>query len=466
MAVSRTGPELDDLYRLADQLERDRAASVSELRHRDHALAGAIDEADPSRRLLAWLDSVAPRDGAAPFAGGAAMIARAVALIMGFSAMAGFLMANTRGLVNVFAWLLLFVVLQFALSVTSLAVLLRSLRGAVPTSLPMHPARWVARRSLPDARYLREAKPVLRLLLLRYGQEWGALFTLAAALAFVAVPAVSDFSFIWGSTFDLGTEFAAGLTDTLALPWSSWLPMATLDPEVLANSRFHPALTDLDRAEIESMRGWWPFLFLSLVVYALLPRSLLWLASRAAYGRQLRRSFLGFPGAELVLARLDRPLVSTQGSDAGVERVEAADSGAHPVSMPHPADPHRLLLEWGAALDDHDATIFEALRGIAPANRVAIGAGSLSDDRQRLATLDLAPYRELAVAVKSWEPPMGELADLLALLGQIAHCTVYLVPLPGQSVPQRRIDDWRAFTRTLPFAGVDVQVLHEGQDGS
>ena len=56
---------------------------------------------------------------------------------------------------------------------------------------------------------------------------------------------------------------------------------------------------------------------------------------------------------------------------------------------------------------------------------------------------------------------MAELADLLQPLQQIAHCTVYLVPLPGQPVPERRIEDWRAFSRKLPFAGVDVQVLRE-----
>lgn len=462
LAVNRAGPELDDLYRLADQLERDRAAPVSELRRRDHALAATTAGADPCQRLLAWLDAVAPREQIAlPFTGGAAMIARALALFLGFSAMAGFLFANSRGLVNVFVLLLLFVALQLALSLIGAVVLLRSLGGAVPTSLPMHPARWVARRSLPDARYLREAKPVLRLLLLRYGQEWGALFTVAAALAFVAVPAVSDFSFVWGSTFDLGIEFIAGLTDALAVPWSAWLPAATLDNDVLASTRFHPALTDLNRAEIEDMRGWWPFLFLCLMVYALLPRVLLWAGSRIAYRRQLRRSFVGFPGAELVLARLDRPLVSTQGGDAGDEAIASSGPETRPAPAPHPADPHRLLLDWGGALAEAGAASFEELRGIAESNRVAIGAGSLRDDRQRLAALDSGSYRQLAVVVKSWEPPMAELADLLAPLQAVAHCTLYLVPLGGEAVPQRRIDDWHSFSRKLPFAGVDVQVLRE-----
>jgi hypothetical protein len=225
VAAARSSPELGDLYRLADQLERDRLLAVADLRRRDHALAAdpAIASAkDSATRLLGWLDAVAPEDAApADFPSTAVLLARAVALLMGFCAMAGFLFANSRGLVNVFALLLFFVVLQFVLSLVSAVVLLRSLGGATPTNLPMHPAGWLARRSLPDARYLREAKPVLRLLLLRYGQEWGALFTFAAALAFVAVPAVSDFSFIWGSTFDLGAGFVASVIDALALPWAS-----------------------------------------------------------------------------------------------------------------------------------------------------------------------------------------------------------------------------------------------------
>lgn len=466
--MSRAGPELEDLYRLADQFEQDSALAVGELRRRDHALAGSAAIAtanDPCGRLFAWLEAVAPSKSKAVLPSSAVMIARAVALFVGFSAMAGFLFANPRGLVNVFALLLIFVLLQFALSLVSAVALLRSLGGAVPVSLPMHPAGWLARRSLPDARYLREAKPVLRLLLLRYGQEWGALFTLGAALAFVAVPAVSDFSFIWGSTFDLGPGFVSGLTDALALPWSAWLPAATLDPEVLANSRFHPALTDFDRIEIESMRGWWPFLFLCLMVYALLPRGLLWLASRTAYRRQLRHSFVGFPGAELVLARLATPLVSTQGTAAAEKHFDAGDGQGQTPNPPVVADPHTLLLDWGGALPGSAAGSFEELRGIADDHMVQLGAGGLREDQQRLAALDLTNFRRLAVAVRSWEPPTAELADLLAPLQDIASCTLYLVPLPGAPVPERRIEDWRAFSRTLLFAGVAVRVLREERGG-
>jgi hypothetical protein len=207
------------------------------------------------------------------------------------------------------------------------------------------------------------------------------------------------------------------------------------------------------------MRGWWMFLFLCLLMYALLPRVLLWLGSRFAYGRQLRRSFTAFPGAELVLARLAKPLVSTQGRDADAETPAAEADASRLSASPLIADPGSLLLDWSGALADLGADAFEELRGVTPKNRLVLGAGALRDDTQRIEALDPSAYRQLVLVVKSWEPPMAELADLLAPLQSISHCTVYLLPLPGQPVPERRIEDWRSFSRRLPFAGVATHLL-------
>ncbi|QIB64443.1 DUF2868 domain-containing protein [Kineobactrum salinum] len=315
--MTHSRPDIQDLYRLAGQLERDQQEPVAALRERDRAIALDCGSAAVLPRLLCWLDAVAPPATVVSKSlseASAALLARLLALASGFAAMAGFLLGSERALVNVFLFLALFVFSQLLLCLLAALLMWRSARGQVPLALPLNPARWILQRSLPDDRYLRELQPLLRLLLLRYGQELGALFTLAAALAFLLIPALGEFSFVWGSTFQPGAGLVQGLMDTLAWPWASWLPAATVPAEVVAGSRFHPALVTLDRAGIESMRGWWPFLFLCLLCYGLLPRLLLWGLSRLLARRLLVHSFVHYPGAELVLARMEAPLLRTRAS--------------------------------------------------------------------------------------------------------------------------------------------------------
>ncbi|MBN7798074.1 DUF2868 domain-containing protein [Parahaliea mediterranea] len=453
-------PDLRDIYRLADQLERDRERPLDELKQRDHAIAADCRHGADPELLLHWLDRLAPRGDRDSREGSVALyLSRLLCPLLGFGAMAGFLLGSARGLVNVLILLGVFVVLQVLASLGAAVGLLRTASGHVPAALPASPARWVAGRSLPDDRYLREAGGVLRLLFLRFGQEWGALFTLGALLAFVLVPALSDFSFVWGSTFPLGEGVMQGLVDTLAAPWSTLLPGATVPPEVVANSRYHPALVDLDRVGIESMRGWWGFLFMCLLGYALLPRILLWLVARWIAPRLLRRTFLGYPGAELVLSRMRQPLVRTQaraGEGADDKGGAAATAPAHDVTL----DGKLLLLDWGDALAGEPPSGFEELLAVGAGNSVVIGRGTLEEDRRRLHDRSGAGFDHLLVVVKSWEPPMAELADLLETLRGIPRCTLYLLPLPGKAVPHRKVEDWRAFTRGLPFAAVDVRLLN------
>jgi len=355
-----------------------------------------------------------------------------------------------------------FVLLQLLMSLVSAALMLRTVTGRAPATLPARPARWVAMRSLPDGRYLREANSVLRLMLLRYGQEWGALFTAAALLAFVLVPALNDFGFVWGSTFQLSDALVLKLTGALASPWSGLLPAATVSGDVIASSRYHPALINLDRAGIESMRGWWGFLFMCMAVYALLPRVLLWLGARYFSPRLMRRAFIQFPGADLVLSRMRSPLVTTQGgnSEDDVLAGSGAARDATQTDSNVPADQHLLLLDWSGALGEQPPQQFEELLAVAGDQVLRLGHSDLQQEQQTLKETGTAAIEHLLVAVKSWEPPMAELSDLLSELDSVPRCTIYLVPLPGKSVPHRKVEDWRHFVRQQSFASVDVRILN------
>jgi hypothetical protein len=449
-------PSLSDLYRLAAQLEQDRELSVRAVRERDHALGQDCPAGDDVGRLGFWLAAVsssgegsAGQVGPRLSEGSLAALGRVLAPLCGFAVMAAFLLGSGRGLVNVFMFVLLFVILQALLSLVAAVVMLRTVGGGAPVMLPVNPARWLVARTIPDARYLREAQSVLRLLLLRYGQELGALFTLGAIAGFFVVLFLSPFTFVWGSTYRLSDGFVQTLTALLAAPWATWLPQATVDAQVIAATRFHPAVTGLSPSDLAAMGGWWPFLIMCMLCYALLPRLLLWFCSRYFYRREIRAAFTGMPGSELVLARMQTPLVSTQGA-SGPGRREGGDM---------PADRGLLLLNWAGALGPGDRAHFPEFAAVPQDREVSAGLGSQTEEHAQLQKLLKHSIEGIYVAVKSWEPPMEDLADFLAGLGDLPRCTLFLVPLGDKPVSAGKLEDWQGFARGLPFAAVAVHPL-------
>jgi len=463
--MTRKIPNLSDLYQLAAQLECDKEASIKVLRTRDHRIGLACDARDDSARLLYWLQQVSSQRQASEQPGNtwlsevaAAYMARAIAIFFGFSAMMSLLLASGQGLVNVFVFVLFFVVLQFVMSGFSAWAMVKTVRGNTPTVLPINPAKLMLSRIYPDLRYFREAQSVLRMTFLRYGQEMGALFTVGAMLGFLVVLALSDFTFVWGSTFALSDGLVATTTDLLALPWSSALPVATVDAQVIADSRFHPALTELGRADIERMRGWWPFLFMLLACYALLPRVILWLVSRFYFRRFIKASLIAYPRSDLVLARMRSPIVETQGAASDRIRVLGQSRGMSRDNNT-PPDGRLFLLNWAQALAADKLHDFEEFAAVSDKNVLGVGLGSPAEEMKQAKKIAGSGIDQLLVVVKSWEPPLADLADFLAQFNHVSRCTVYPLALPGRPVTEEKMEDWRNFSRTLPFSVVDVRAL-------
>jgi hypothetical protein len=450
-------PSVSDLYHLAEQLELDAELPVQLVRERDHALAAGCAGEDDVGMLRHWLACLrAQRAGRRESwlsEASAVVLGRLLALFFGFASMATFLLTSGRGLVNVFMFLLLFVFAQLALCLVASWVMVRTVAGGqAPVVLPLNPARLLVARAFPDRRYFREAQSVLRLVFLRLGQELGAIFTLGAVAAFFVVLALSDFTFVWGSTFDLSDTLVEDMTALMAAPWIALVPQATVNGDLIFATRFHPAITTLSPDNIAGMRGWWPFLIMAMVTYALLPRLLLWLLSKFFYRRQMRAAFVQLPGSQRVLARMKAPLVETRGEGSAADTPKARTNS---IAI----DQRVLLLNWANALTPEDLARFEAFAAVADGNIVNAGLGSLPEELERLRARFAGPVEHLCVAVKSWEPPMADLADFLANFTGVPRCTLFLVPLAHKAVTTARLADWQVFARSLDLAVVDVQAL-------
>ncbi|KAA1192552.1 DUF2868 domain-containing protein [Pseudohalioglobus sediminis] len=449
MPASAPPVKLIDLYRLAEQMEADRDVPASALRERDHRIGQRHGGDDDASCLLAWLDQVAPREPQSFWLTQShiVLLLRALALLAGAMALAGFLLASERALVNVLLFQLFFVLLPLLLGIVAAVVMLRSVRGSPPAISPLNPAGLVVRRAVPGPGELREAGAAMRLLALRYGQELGALFAAGVMFAFLVLLAFTDFSFVWGSTFGFSDQAIDHFNALLAWPWSSWLPQAVVPAEVVTDTRYHAAQLDFSAISAASRRGWWPFLLMCLATYALLPRLLLWLLSRYLYRRELLRSFVNYPGAAAALARMRSPVVKTQAAES--EHVDV-----QPYADVY--DDSALLLDWADALAGGGVLPEQLAR---PQNHLRAGCGSPAEDVDCVEAINRRQPDLLLVAVKSWEPPMADLADVLADVRGVSRCRLLLVPLKGREVSEQGQRDWKAFAVELPFAMSDAQPL-------
>ncbi len=443
-------PLLGDLLHLRQQLAADRAQAPETLRERDHAIGQQCRHSDKLQSLLCWLQRVRGEEAGSIYRAQEkhwALLLRVLALLLGAAGMAGFLLASERALVNVLLFLLIFVVAQLLFCLLAAWMTVSALRGMPGPAVSLAPARLIVQRVLPDGQFQREAGVLSRLLLLRYGQEIAALFALGAVLAFLVLLAVLDFSFVWGSTFAISDEVVRTLTGALSAPWSLVFPAASVPPEVISGTRFHPAQLDLGAMAAASRRGWWPFLFACLLFYTLLPRLLLWLLCLWGYRRQLHASLLAWPGVSSVLARMRAPVVDTRAADRPVPPVVGDGFAA------------AALLDWAGTL----ASVEPRLRAALAGHTVhAAGLGSPADDVAAIDAVNALGPEQLLVAVRGWEPPMADLADVLGEIAGVRECTLLLAALPGRELSDTRLADWQRFAAGLPFTRSRVQLL----DGS
>lgn len=115
--------------------------------------------------------------------------------------------------------------------------------------------------------------------------------------------AVKDVRFGWGMTYAYGSAQVARVVDAVALPWAAIAPAAVPSEAQIEQSRLSRE-TPNQQVPASASRSWAFFLVASILVYGLILRLLLWLASDAIARKALHNARLESQAADELLKRL------------------------------------------------------------------------------------------------------------------------------------------------------------------
>lgn len=443
---------LETLLALDDQYQRDRQQSEDFLHRRDRRYG--LDH--PQRPLSAehWLQQLQRFSGDTGVAAADPRLTLwrrirwlmvVAGALLGLLTMAGLLFYDGGQQINV--TLILGVVgLQLLLA---LVTALQGLFGWQPWRLL---SDWLQqRRADISGAGLAPLRPQL---MTGNAQAAGLAFAVMALLTLLVSVVIQDLAFGWSTTLATASSDYHRLVAALSWPWAGWLPAATPDLQLVADTRFFRLGDNTPNADAARWGAWWPFLAMTWLVYVVLPRWLLLLFARWHLQRSARLQLRRHPVFQALQWRAETPLLDT-GS-------QTEDTGRLPVStegnlQPLPAT--RLGIRWAGAGDREQLTGYLT----APATLVrAGGSQSLSDDRDSLHQLAAAIRpgdNDLILFTRGWEPPTAELEDfILDALNALPDQRLALVPLATtrRSLTETQLAQWHRLQSRLGQARVIV----------
>jgi hypothetical protein len=345
-----------------------------------------------------------------------------IAFILGLLASVAALSGDEYGRVNLLLSLFLFALLPaFGLLATAVFLSLgrRSGIAALLLELRVTPKRFAALLARRGGAAQRQR------ILFSLSQGWLLSFAAGNLLGFALMLLAMDISFVWRSTLLEASDLLPVL-DFVAMPWNFW-------------SAAQPSLEMLSQTQDFRLQGspndanyvgqWWRFLLAAQLCYSLLPRTLLWLIAKNRLTRK----------TETLSAELNL-------NGAAEKPISEIDRLAESVTE-IPVD--SILFDLAHTPDSLLSDIGERLQ-VATIHRTPV------DLHSQLQRVDYANSPALVVLVRSWEPPLAELADSLREeLTAEQQSNLFIAPIDWVSAPQKNerlvepqvahTQEWRRF---------------------
>ena len=325
-----------------------------------------------------------------------------IALTLGLLASVAVLRGDDFGRVNLLYSLSLFTLLpSIGLVVTSLLLFLGRRNGiaALLIELPLAP-KTLTSLLLTQRNGVRRQTALFSL-----SQSLVLAFATGNLLGFVLMLLATDVSFVWRSTLlDAATLFP--ILDTLASPWR-WWQAAQPSLEMLNQTQDFRLLG----ASLEGnyVGQWWQYLLAAQLCYSIVPRALLWLFANNKFKRaaQLQDSEQD-PSHQLAVVT---PAPESDKLAASVSEIPA-----------------------NAVLFDCAHTSDALLSKIEKSLRVSASYKAPTSFDFTLDGISPTSTPSFVVVVRSWEPPLAELADsILAAFTAEQRQNLFIAPIDWES---------------------------------
>ncbi len=382
------------------------------------------------------------------------LLARNLAIIFGilFGLTGGFSFFTYTGTtpVNVFHFLLLFVVSQLIFVGFLLgALLLRSLlpgvkipsfyalllRRMIGKSIAFFHKQWLRtattekRISVNHTLGIFKARSTIYSSLLYWPifalcQLFAIGFNIGLLSATLIKISTSDIAFGWQSTMQFSAEAIHHFVMLAALPWSWFVPQANSIPTLAEIEGSRIILKEgIYHLTTGNLIAWWPFLVFCLLFYGLFFRLTLFLIGKVFERRSLHKIKLDTPACLALIRRMQTPLVTTQAAP----ETKKSTSAGNPAFMqqPHPGSFPQLLEQVVLIPDDifpltppQTLEPFLQLQGctIKEVHRFMISFDNDQQLQQLLAERAWQPGEGIFILMEAWMVP---LVDFLTYLKEL-----------------------------------------------
>lgn len=243
-------------------------------------------------------------------------------------------------------------------------------------------------------------------------QRISLLFSIGLVLALMFVVVVKDIAFGWSTTLDISATSFHSFVSNIAIFWRDIVPSAVPSLELVEMSQYFRLGEKLDKdliANANHLGGWWQFLAMATLFYAIGLRLLFWLLAYVGYKRSLKKELLILDGVAILLREFKTAFVSTEALqvEKHLEIIEENNLQVkHYVSRSY-----QNILGWNFSKDE--ILLANDSKEIKSSNFSSVGGNSSfkeDEDEAKKATKMVLLY------VKSWEPPTMDFVDFLELL--------------------------------------------------
>jgi len=255
----------------------------------------------------------------------------------------------------------------------------------------------------------------------------GMAYIIGALLWVLFHVATTDLAFAWSSTLELRGETLHTVTRTISAPWRELVPAAVVDAETVEATRFYRD----DRGDFPAAASgrWWPFVFMSMMVYGFLPRLAAFLCYHWRFRKTVDTALVTSDSGREVLGFMEESLVSVSSDDRNTAVAAEGSDAEAPGRSPEKC----VVLTWGFG-DIDTAGIRNVLNREILSTASLSGLHSMAEDRKSISQTARSSFEnahcDILVLVPLWESPRLHFEKKLELLMQeAAKSRVVVIPV-------------------------------------